>query len=169
LNQFIEEARDRFVFILPETPTIDDILNRARIEVQRNGINGLVIDPWNEIEHSRPKNLTETEYISESLRKMRTFARQNRIHLWIVAHPTKLSKSLKNDNKNQYEIPTPYDIAGSANWRNKADNCVTVYRNAIDGEPVDVHIQKIRFKNTGKVGTVRFNYSLATGMYWESR
>jgi twinkle protein len=33
----------------------------------RHGVHGLVIDPYNEIEHKRPSNMTETEYVSQLL------------------------------------------------------------------------------------------------------
>lgn len=161
LNRAVDELRGHFSFLLPESPTLDCVLDRARSEVLRNGINGLIIDPWNELEHSRPGSMTETEYISDSLRKMRQFARQNNIALWVVAHPTKMQRIEKGSPV--YEVPTPYDIAGSANWRNKADNCITVYRN---NDSVDVHIQKIRVKETGKTGIVRFTYKPATGEYF---
>ncbi|NCB40116.1 MAG: hypothetical protein EOM80_15255 [Erysipelotrichia bacterium] len=61
-----------------------------------------------------------------------------------------------------YEVPTPYDIAGSANWRNKADNCLTVYRNP---ETVDVLVQKIRVKEVGRIGMATFKYKLSTGEF----
>jgi twinkle protein len=159
------QLEDHFCFILPEEPTIDCILNRARIEVYRKGINGLVIDPWNELEHSRPAGQSETEYISDSLRKMRKFARDNNIHLWIVAHPTKLRKKRdeKGNELDEYVVPTPYDVAGAAHWRNKGDNCITVYRNA---DSVDVHIQKVRVKEIGKIGTATFTYKVSTGEYF---
>ena len=159
------EMRNHFSFILPEEPTIDCILDRARSEVYRNGINGLVIDPWNELEHNRPANQTGEEYISECLRKMRMFARNNNIHLWIVAHPTKLQKK-RGDNGEileEYVVPTPYDISGAAHWRNKADNCICVYRNPDD---VDVHVQKIRVKDVGKIGVATFKYKISTGEYF---
>lgn len=160
-----DEMRNHFSFLLPEEPTIDCILSLARSEVYRNGINGLVIDPWNELEHSRPPSQSETEYISDSLRKMRKFARNNNIHLWIVAHPTKMQKKRGPNNEilEEYAVPTPYDIAGAAHWRNKADNCITVYRNR---EDTDVHVQKIRIKEVGKIGVAKFKYRVGTGQYF---
>lgn len=50
--------------------TIDDVLERAQDAVYRYGIRGLVIDPYNEMEHNRPKNLSETEYVSKFLSKV---------------------------------------------------------------------------------------------------
>lgn len=82
--------------------------------------------------------------------------------MWIVAHPTKMYK----DSDGKYPIPTPYDIAGSAHFRNKADNCITVWRDLLDEErAVEIHIQKIRFREVGKVGKAELHYDVTTGRY----
>jgi twinkle protein len=60
-------------------------------------------------------------------------------------------------------VPTPYDSAGSAHWRNKADNCITIFRNE---NSVDVHVQKIRVKEIGRVGVAQFKYKVSTGEYF---
>jgi twinkle protein len=155
-----------FAFILPEEPTVEAILHRARILVYRMGIKGLVIDPWNEIEHSRPASKTETEYISECLGALRRFARHHDLHLWLVAHPTKLKKT---DDKIE-PLPGLWDISGSAHFRNKADAGISIWRDLTNrDEPVQVHIQKIRFSETGEEGHALFTYDRATGCYHEVR
>jgi len=157
---------DRFKTILPDEEngvwTLDAVLNLAKILVYRYGIRGLVIDPWNEIDHSSSQS-REVDYISESLTKIRRFARLYDVHVWVVAHPTKLE--LKADGR--YPVPTPYNISGGAQWRNKADNCITVYRHVgeADGDVVDIHIQKIRFKEIGRVGRISLRSDPSCGRY----
>ena len=150
-----------FTFILPpeDKLTVDGILELCKVVLLRKGCKGIVIDPWNEIDHTRPPSLTETEYISQCLSKLRRFARQYAVHIWLVAHPTKLRKE-----NGKYPVPTPYDISGSAHWRNKADNCITIYRE-MESKEVDIHVQKIRFKDVGKVGMVTLKYDNMTGRY----
>ena len=154
-----------YVFMLPEQPTIDAILEAASQLVRRKGIRGLVLDPWNEIEHIREGNLSETEYISLALTKIRKFARLHDVHVWVIAHPTKLQK----DVDKKYPVPTPYDVAGSAHWRNKADNCIAVWRDpqANHGD-VEIHIQKIRKKVVGRVGMATLQYDRVTGRYHDN-
>lgn len=144
---------------------LDRILELTRELIFQHGIKGLVIDPWNEIEHERPPHLTETEYISRCLSKIRQFVRKYNIHLWIVAHPTKLQKVTTKDHKEQYPVPTAYDVAGSANWRNKAFNILSVWRDASTDDPVQVHVQKIKFKKNGKVGKCLLVYDTDTGRF----
>ncbi|MGJ7533933.1 MULTISPECIES: DnaB-like helicase C-terminal domain-containing protein [unclassified Variovorax] len=161
----IDFLDQHFVFILPELPTVDALIERLRSIVKRHGVQGVLLDPWNEIDHTRPSGMSETEYISQSLSKFRAFARSHGVHLWIVAHPTKLEK--KQDGG--YPVPTPYDVAGSAHWRNKADNCVTVWRDqTTQTDFVEIHVQKIRKKSVGRVGLVKLQYLRLTGNYVES-
>ncbi|MBL4755627.1 MAG: hypothetical protein JKY52_18800 [Flavobacteriales bacterium] len=53
------------------TPSIDWILDRARHSCLKYGINGLVIDPYNEIEAGRDKGQTETEFVSQLISKVK--------------------------------------------------------------------------------------------------
>jgi twinkle protein len=163
-----ERARDfldeQFIFVAPDDNelSIDSILDKAKICVTRHGINGLSIDPWNEIDHTRPAGMTETDYISIALAKIRRFARTYKVHVWLIAHPTKMQKG--TDGK--YLCPTPYDIAGSANFRNKADNCIAVFRDLEnDQKAVEIHVQKIRFKEIGKIGRADLYYRINSGRY----
>lgn len=154
-----------FSFILPDENdlSVEGVLRLAKALVYRKGIRGLVIDPWNELDHIRPSNLSETEYISQALTKIRRFARTYDVHVWLVAHPTKLSKQTNG----KYPVPTPYDVAGSAHWRNKADNCLTVWRDISEpnSREVQVHVQKIRFKDVGQIGMAKLSYDILTGQY----
>lgn len=154
---------NHFTFLLPERPTLESILDKAKQVVAQKGVRGLVLDPWNEIEHTRQSGVSETEYISLALSKIRTFARDNGVHVWVIAHPAKLYKEKDTGN---YPVPTPYDVSGSAHWRNKADNCITVYRHLTDdSKPVEIHVQKIRKKFIGSIGMVQLRYNRVVGQY----
>jgi hypothetical protein len=157
-----EWVLDHFTFIDPDSinRNLESVLASVMKVLESKEINGVVIDPWNELEHSRPESMSETEYVGAALMRIRSFAIQNSLHIWIVAHPTKLHKS----EDGEYAVPTPYDIAGSANWRNKPDNCITVYRYFKSGE-VEIHVQKIRFKDFGRLGSVDMKYEPVTGRY----
>lgn len=164
LKKGIEWFKKHYFFLMPEDKdmTIDGVLTLCKVLVYRHGVNGIVIDPWNELDHNLNGD-TETVYISKALSKIRKFARSHRVHVWVVAHPTKLAK----DKDGKYPVPTPYDIAGSSHWRNKADNAITVHRPVfdLDHKEVEIHTQKVRFKEIGKVGKAVLNYDYVTGKY----
>jgi twinkle protein len=165
LQRAMAWAADHFYFIRfdDEAPTIGAILEKARIAVIRHGARGLVIDPYNEIEHRRPGNITETEYVSELLGIVRRFAQNHGVHVWFVAHPAKMHRE-----NGSVPIPTLYDISGSANWANKADLGVVVHRDPNqDPTQTEIHVRKVRFKSVGKVGFVALRWDPITGRYSE--
>jgi twinkle protein len=140
--------------------TLDGILDKTRELVLRKGVKGLIIDPWNYIEHKVPEGYTETQYISECLTLIRTFALQYGVHIFLIAHPTKIQKDLAGN----YNVPTLYNISGSAHFFNKTDNGLTVYRDYVKGI-VTVYIQKIRFSWLGKIGFASFRYDTELRQY----
>lgn len=172
------EIADWFRFLLPAVTTdrvtfgIEEILNAAEVHFQLMGWwrskevkKGLVIDPWNELEHLRPREWSETEYVSATLSRVRGWARSHGIHVWIVAHPQKL----RRDEAGKLPVPKPDSISGSQHWWNKADNAITVWRPLDDpmNQEVQIHVQKVRFKHVGRPGVVELNYDRVTGRYHE--
>lgn len=153
---------DHFFFVRSETdeaPTIDWILERARALVRRQSIRGLIIDPYNEIEHKRPDNMSETEYVSALLSKVKRFAQNHGCHVWFVAHPAKM-----RSEGGKVPVPTLYDISGSAHFVNKADCGIAVHRGEVDGT-TEVWVRKVRFKWVGQQGKAVLRYNKATGVY----
>ena len=147
-----------------ESPTIEAILDKTRAAVMRHGIRGLVIDPYNEIEHRRLATMTETEYVSQLLGEVKRFAQHHGVHVWFVAHPGKVPR----ENGGSRPVPTLYDISGSANWVNKADIGIVIHRDP-DKDPTlaQIHVRKVRFKSVGKIGTTALRWDCVTGRYAE--
>jgi len=71
----------------------------------RFGIRGLIIDPYNELDHRRHSHVTETEFVSQMLTKIKRFAQHFDCHVWLVAHPRQLQDW-------RGEAPNLYDISG---------------------------------------------------------
>lgn len=153
----------RFNWIRPdgEVFTIDAILEAAAGLVKRHGIKGLIIDPYNKI-HASIGSQSETQYINDFLTKLTIFKQKYDIHIFLVAHPRKMQKK---DN-GLYEVPTLYDIAGSANFYNQVDNGITVYRN-FETECTNVYVQKVKFRHIGEIGEACFRYNLQNGRYYQ--
>lgn len=147
----------RHVFLVPsedEDATLEWLLDRMEVAVVRHSARIVVIDPWNEIEHCRRQGETETEYIGRAIRALKRFAKAMRVHVAVIAHPTKSTK----DADGNYKMPTLYDIAGSANWYNKTDLGVIVHRENEDDTIIKV--QKSRYHETiGRPGEVKMQFS----------
>lgn len=148
-----------FININQVDVTIDGILAKAKELVERKGINALLIDPWNYIEHKISGNQTETQYVSEALTKLKSFALKYNIHIFIIAHPTKLQKV-----NNKYEVPTMYSISGSAHFFNKTDNGISIWRD-FDTKKVEIHVQKVRYSWLGTIGKITYFYNTDIRQY----
>lgn len=159
-RQVKQKLEQDFFFIAPAADyKVDSILERAKFLVRRKGIKGLVIDPYNRLENEAGGR-SETQYISGLLDKLTNFAQQNDILVVLMAHPTKMSKN----KEGQIEVPTLYDISGSANFYNKADFGLVVHRDRIQNI-VEVRVQKVKFRHLGEVGTAYLKYNLNNGRY----
>lgn len=159
-----EEAFDyiksNFFFIYPEDNMgFDNIIEKAKYLVRKRGINVLVIDPYNKIEHLKERGESETEYISRFLDKLVTFGRTYNVLVFLVAHPRKMDKM-----NGKYEVPNLYDINGSANFYNKCDYGISIYRMMHENE-VYAHILKVKFKHLGSGGAIKLKYDYRNGRY----
>jgi len=151
--------RDNFFYILNEEDfKVKSILDSAKILVKTRGIKTVVIDPYNKLEHQYKDS--ETQYISRFLDEIINFAKFNDVLVILVAHPKKMNKG---------EVPTLYDISGSANFYNKTDYGITIHRKT--GEQgtmineIDVYVQKVKYKHLGSQGRISLNYDFVTGRF----
>lgn len=176
-GEFVQRSTDLdegWAFICPkqEDYTVEHVLELTSMAVSEDSkIRGVVIDPWNELDHSRPSSMNETEYISRCLTRIRRFARAHEVHVFLVAHPTKLQKQKSSETGEMvYPVPTPYDVSGSAHFRNKSDNCLCVWRDVEDPRnETFIFVQKIRFREVGKIGQCKLNYDWRSGGYIDPR
>lgn len=159
-KSFINE---HFYFIKPEDEdyTIDNILAKAKSLVTKKGIKGLLIDPWNKLEHLIPNGESEHNYISRELDKIIKFSQRNLVFTTIIAHPKKMPKAHKSE---LFEVPTLYDISSSSNWYNKPDLGLTFYRN-FETNISEVHIKKMKYEHQGSVGCVKVRYNNNNGRF----
>jgi twinkle protein len=164
LNDAKDWVSSHFTFLGPEQPTLECVLDLAKVLILRKGIKGLVIDPWNMLEHDHDRRQSETDYIGECLTKITRFAAYHDIHIWVVAHPRILHPLADGT----YPVPRPYDVSGSAHWANRPRFAIAVYRDVLDtNKPTEIHIQKVSLKHCGSVGVVPLRYERATGQYQE--
>jgi twinkle protein len=165
MRQGLHWLDNQFVLIRhedDELPSVDWIIGLARAAVMRHGIRGLLIDPYNELDHKRPQGQTETEYVSQMLTRIKKFAQHYDVHVWFVAHPRQLHNW-------RGEAPGLYDISGSAHFINKCDNGIVVHRNRDEKlgslREVTVMVAKVRNKVAGSIGDPKLEYNLTNGRY----
>jgi twinkle protein len=154
-----------FVFVVAgedERQTLDWLLARCAEAAIRYGVKMVVIDPWNEIEHERPADMSLSEYVGAVLRQFKAFARKYQVHLVVVAHPAKMYR----DKSGKYPVPSLYDISDSAHWANRADVGIVIHRS--DEDATIIKIAKSRYHDQiGKPGEVNAYYDWKRSLYKE--
>ncbi len=137
-----EWVKKHFIFVnaAADNITVTRILEECKEANKAQRINGLILDPWSEMDEDRPANT---------------------IHTIILAHPTKPSRG----KSGEYHALNMYDIAGSHHWRAKADNGLIVRRD-FDTNITTVDIPKVKFASYGTIGaTANFKFDLPTVCY----
>lgn len=141
---------EHIFYVYPENEhDVNSINERFRHLVLKKGLDGVMIDPFNQLDHIQKPYQREDQYLSEIFKDLKRFALLNNVCYNIIAHP-------KNPTYNQDKslpVVDMYDIAGGAAWGNKMDNIVSYYRpnfHVDKNDPnVQIYIQKLKRKRTG--------------------
>tara|TARA_R110000824_G_scaffold1439_1_gene7214 strand:+ start:6007 stop:7698 length:1692 start_codon:yes stop_codon:yes gene_type:complete len=167
IDKAVDLLEEHCHYVIPDALNrkVDDILGLAKVLVAREGIKGLIVDPWNEISMEE-MGASETHFIREALGKFRRFARSHQVAIWIIAHP---AKQFKDKATGEYKPPNLYDISGSSRWRDMCDNGICIFRKAEnegdDRHSVEIHIGKIKHKYVGQIGKVDMRYEYDSGRF----
>lgn len=148
-------------FIQPEKDfSIQNILNTVMELKKEYGIKWFVIDAWNKLEH---KGGSDLAYIGKTLDDLAIFCTAIQVHCFLVAHPRKMDKDKKTKLR---DVPSLYDISGSADFFNKCDNGLTVYVNWAT-KISEIHRQKVKFSHWGFKGMSEYKYDLESSRYYK--
>lgn len=154
---------EHFLFVVPsddDLASLEWTLDKCAAAVIRYGARVVVIDPWNELDHDRPRDMSLTEYTGKAIKEFKRLARNLDVHVLVVAHPTKL------DGKDK---PGLYSISDSAHWANKSDVGIILWKPDKEGDRVEVKIGKSRYHDQiGRPGTVWMAFNDKTRRFHSS-
>jgi twinkle protein len=151
-----------------DSPTPDLILKRFAEMIIKHKIDGVMIDPFNQLDNDWSRSGRDDKYLDKVLSRFKRFAQNYNIYFVICAHPTKPAKNKSGG----YDTPTYYDLAGGAMWANKADNILCYHRPNFFVDPRDnlceVSSQKIKKQPmNGILGTCSLEYSRESFRFYE--
>lgn len=111
----------------PRREDIDADRLFARIEyaVHVYGIDCVVIDPINEIDHRVPKGESKTEYMGRFIMRLKALADDYNLVAMVLAHPPKDGVAMRNSTGKIYTLN---DAADTAHFGNKSDIGWCVWR-----------------------------------------
>lgn len=167
LHRFKEWANEKLYFTSAENgdfPTWSWLFDKFKEQIYAFGIDVFVIDAFNKV--MLDKGEEGKAAIDSVLTRLTLFAQMHNCIIFLVAHPTKMKK----DANGRYEIPSLYDVSGSADFRNQTHDGFSIYRYFPDQEQEGYNVfmnLKTKFDFQGKIGgTVNFEYDLRSGRYF---
>lgn len=158
LNQMTEDeyvlgaafVNDHIFYVYPENEhDLVSIHEKFRYLVLKKGVDGVLIDPWNQLDHLQKPYQREDQYLSQALKDVKRFALLNCVSYNIIAHP----KTPTYQEGKELPVVDMYDLYGGSMWGNKADQLVIYERpnwhiNKSDPN-IRIHVQKVKRKRTG--------------------
>jgi len=126
LYRYTEWSKEKLYFTTSENGMDSDwdwLLEKFKEQMFTYGINMFIIDAWNKV--LMPKGMSGKDAIDNILTRLTSFCIQYNVHVFLVAHPTKMKK---NEKTNKYDIPDLYSVSGSSDFRNQTHNGLCVYR-----------------------------------------
>lgn len=123
---------------------LDRLMNRIEYAVKVYGVDVVIIDPVNELDHEVPKHMSKTDYMGQFIMALKALADDYNLLMIVAAHPPKdgVEKRLAKG-----KLLTINDGADTAHYGNKADIGWAVWRPSMDG-PTLLHIDKIKDHET---------------------
>lgn len=116
-----------FFLIYPDFDfKLDTIFEKVKFLVRKQGIEHLIIDPYNTIEHLMKAGEREDLYISRFMAKLKRFAVENEITINLVAHQNTARPNEKDGGR--YYKPNLNNIKGGGTFADKADNVLFIWR-----------------------------------------
>lgn len=170
--------KDHFFFIYPEPDdsgaeqsemealhTPNNIREKIKYLVLTEGINGYMVDPWNQLLHL-DMDRREDLYLAVELTRFHTLDKNHDLVGIIVNHP----KSMGKNADGSFPKPSKYDISGGKMWSNKTNNMVIVHRHNLHIDPkssvVEFDVQKVkRQKLVGVPGKIEFDFDVYARQY----
>jgi twinkle protein len=154
----IDWLNRHFFYIYPEDRTPQNILNTFSKVISKHKVDGVIIDPWNQMEHDF--SLRDDQHLSNVLTMFKKYALAENIYFIILAHPR---GGLETKGDGNYKMPYYTHLAGGMMWGNKCDNILCYHRPNYRTDPKDTSCilasQKIkRQKYNGRPGFVEMEY-----------
>ena len=158
LNKWIEE---HFIFLDPQETKIDDIYNLLKRVFDKQGFDGVLIDPFKNIEPE--PNKRDDQHLHQVFKRFKEFSIETNSSMNWVAHPK--SGVTRVDNNGDLNPCNQYMLSGGAAWDNSMDGIYSIQRpnpfDEYDSNLTTFHNLKQRMQELvcqrGKVQDIRFD------------
>ena len=165
ISRYTDWANEKLYITSPDKGEVASwqwLLDKFKEQMFSYGIDIFIIDAFNKVQMPEGNRL---QVINDILTKLTSFAQNNDVLIFLVAHPTKMKKK---EGTTEYEAPTLYDVSGSADFRNQTHDGFTIHRQYGDDPHTEFVNTKTKFQFQGEIGSkCQMDYDLPTGRYYE--
>jgi twinkle protein len=161
---------EHFFYVYPENDhSLLSVHDKFRYLILKKGVDGVLVDPWNQLDHEQKTMQRDDQYLSQALKDVKRFALINAVSYNIIAHP-------KNPTYNQDKslpIADMYDLHGGSLWGNKSDQIISYHRPRFhedkNSPECEIYLQKVKRKRTGgQLGSFSLRLNWGMKRYEES-
>lgn len=152
-DEYVEACKfinEHIFYVYPENEhDLQSIHDKFRYLVLKKGVDGVMIDPFNQLDKNQRPYERDDQYLSEALKEIKRFALLNSVVYNIVIHP----KNPTYEKDKPLPAVRMYDLANGAMWANKSDS-ITIYdrpefHKDKNSPIVKIHQIKTKRKRTG--------------------
>ena len=161
-----------YVYTDKEAHTPEWVYSKMKQVIIRHGVDGIVIDPFNQLEHDYAQSMgRDDRYLSNFLSITKKMILKHDVFCMIVTHG---SVRQKKDDDEVLEPNMYKNISLGQMWSNKCDNILAYYRpnffiDLSDSSTI-LASQKIKKqKLTGRPGRAEFTFTKKTNRYYDKR
>ncbi len=149
-----EFINKHFYYLTPqkEGDTVDDINEGFKRLIGEYGVDTVVTDPFNRINHDYSRfGGRDDRMLEEFYNKETRFAQDNMVSNVIVMH---VNSTITKDDDGDFVTPTVFNIAGGQMTNNRADDIVIVHRPKRNSDPKDTTIlfESVKIKKQNLCG-----------------
>lgn len=121
---------------------VERLIDRIEYAVRIYGVEVVIVDPVNEIDHQVPPGMSKTDYMGSFMMRLKQLADDYQLLMVVCAHPPKEGVSKRSDKT---KLLTLNDGADTAHYGNEADIGWCVWRPGLDdNSPTYLHIDKLK-------------------------
>jgi twinkle protein len=137
--------KEYFFLVYPEqNPTLEKIFERFDYLVRKHGLNTVIIDPYNSIEHLIRPGETIDQYVTRFMGMLRMFARKRNLCVILIAHQNPPKTRMPNGK--DYPEPDMYTVKNGGSFADRTDNLVAIHRPTRFSDPGNALVSFISLK-----------------------
>lgn len=139
-EHWVKWIEKHFIFLEPKEKKMDDIYNTMQRIYDDYGIDGILIDPFKNIEMDG--NVRDDIFLHKAFAKFQDLAVTTNASMNWIAHPkSNVSRIVKKGNEEVLQVCNQYMLSGGAAWDNSMDGIYSWHRPNLLVDPSDSAVE----------------------------